>query len=197
MLKGTTYMVRPFMQPRNSSSSLPAHLGRRLPVVGGAGVDLALGTDEGAVLHPGDVARVGVGPEGARALLGVEGGEGARLDELLAEEFVLGVGTVEPVDVGRLAERDEVVHPVDEPLVGGGGLHERHDTFLHGTGKDAPGSERPGRWCEKVYRRRFPAPERSGSGTWAARTWDLRPGRWGGPCRARSRDGARWPGRRR
>ena len=38
-----------------------AHLGRVAPVVGGAGVGLALGADEGPVLDPRDVAGVGEG----------------------------------------------------------------------------------------------------------------------------------------
>jgi hypothetical protein len=45
MLNGTTYIVRPFMQPLNSALSplqQRAHLGRRHPVVGGAGVVLLL-----------------------------------------------------------------------------------------------------------------------------------------------------------
>ena len=68
MLNGTTYIVRPRIEPRNSPCELRAHLGRVHPVVRGAGVGLALGADEGAVLDPGDVARVGGGPVGARRL---------------------------------------------------------------------------------------------------------------------------------
>jgi hypothetical protein len=41
-------------------------------------------------------------------------GEGARLDELLAQELVLVVGAVEPVDVGGLAELHHVLHPGEE-----------------------------------------------------------------------------------
>ena len=41
MLNGTTYMVRPFMRAAEQLVELGPHLGRGLPVVGGAGVDLA------------------------------------------------------------------------------------------------------------------------------------------------------------
>ena len=110
---------------------LGAHLGRRLPVVGGPGVDLTLGADEGAVLDPGDVAGVGMGPIGAGTLVRVEGDERARFDQLLAEQLVLGVGPVEPVDVIGLAEPNHLVDPLEESgVTGGGGLHERHVELL-------------------------------------------------------------------
>ena len=75
-----------------------AHLLRVAPVVGGAGVVLVLGADEGPVLDPGHVAgiragQVGVGPLGVRELL-----ERARLDQGPAEVVVLLGGAVAPVD---------------------------------------------------------------------------------------------------
>ena len=57
MLNGSTYIVRPRMQPLNSSFSLRAHLERIYPVVGGAGGVLRERADEGAVLDARDVAR--------------------------------------------------------------------------------------------------------------------------------------------
>ena len=66
---GTTYIVRPRMAPGEQRGQLGLHLGRGPPVVGGAGVDLALGADEGAVLDPGDVAGVGQGEEAVRPAL--------------------------------------------------------------------------------------------------------------------------------
>ena len=126
MLKGTTYMVRPFIEPRNSSSSLARiSAGAFQLLVGPASASL-VGADEGAVLDPGDVARVGVGPVGTGPLRRVELGEGAGVDQLLAEERVLLVGPVEPVDVVRLAELDHLVDPREQSGVSGGGLHERH-----------------------------------------------------------------------
>ena len=47
---------------------LGAHLGRVAPVVGRAGVVLALAADEGAVLDAGDVAGIAAGVEAVRPL---------------------------------------------------------------------------------------------------------------------------------
>ena len=60
--------MRPRIEPLNSSLEDLAHLGRIAPVVGRPGVLLALGADEGAVLDPGDVVRVGAGQVGVRPL---------------------------------------------------------------------------------------------------------------------------------
>ena len=67
MLNGMTYIVRPAMQPSKRPVEDRLHLGRIHPVVGRAGVLLGLGADEGAILDPGDVARVGAGEEAVRA----------------------------------------------------------------------------------------------------------------------------------
>ena len=176
MLNGTTYMVRPFMRAAEQLVELAPHLGGVLPVVGGTGVGLVRRADEGAVLHPGDVARVGVGPVRAGALGRVELGEGAGVDQLLAEERVLLVGPVEPVDVVRLAELDHLVDPREQSSVTGGGLHERHV---------APPGEK---WV--------PTTVSAPSGPSRNRV-ALRPGRWGGPCRSRSRVAPWWRDRRR
>ena len=55
---GTTYIVRPAMQPSNRPLSLLAHLGRVGPVVRRAGALRRLGADERAVLDPRDVAGI-------------------------------------------------------------------------------------------------------------------------------------------
>ena len=126
MLNGTTYMVRPRIEPRNSSSSLARiSAGAFQLLVGPASTSLGR-ADEGAVLDPGDVARVGVRPVRAGPLRRVELGEGAGVDQLLAQELVLRVGAVEPVDGVRLAELDHLVDPREQSGVTGGGLHERH-----------------------------------------------------------------------
>ena len=54
------------------------HLGRGHPVVGRAGVGLVDRADEGALLDPGHVGRVGAGPERVGLLLRVEPDQGAR-----------------------------------------------------------------------------------------------------------------------
>ena len=65
---GTTYIVRPRIEPRNRPVSVVAHLGRVAPVVGRAGVLLALGADERAVLDARDVAGVRQRQVGVRPL---------------------------------------------------------------------------------------------------------------------------------
>ena len=98
---GTTYIVRPRMEPLKRSVEDLAHLGRVAPVVGRAGVLLALRADEGPVLDPGDVVGVGEGQVGVRPLGVGEPLEGAAVDQLLAERVVLLGGAVAPVDRRR------------------------------------------------------------------------------------------------
>ncbi len=111
---------------------LRPHLRRRLPVVRRPGVVLPLRADEGAVLHAGDVAGVGVRPVGAGALPAVEADERARVDQLFAEELPLGVGSVEPVHRVRLAERRDLVDPVEQSPMLGLGVDGRHALSLPG-----------------------------------------------------------------
>ena len=64
---GTTYIVRPCIEPRNRSVSVSRiSCGSRQLLVG-PGVGLALGADEGAVLDARDVARVRAREVGVRA----------------------------------------------------------------------------------------------------------------------------------
>ena len=115
---------------------LAAHDVGVFPVVGGAGVVLGERADEGAVFDAGDVAGAGAGEEAAGPELLVEFGEGASLDELVAEEVVLGLGAVDPVDVIGLGEVGHLFDPADEVLVGGRrrgdlcGLHRRKLPWL-------------------------------------------------------------------
>ena len=98
---GTTYIVRPSMQPSKRPLSVSRISAGSRQLLVGPGVVLVLGADERAVLDARDVARVGereVASSGAwrrRAL------EGARVDELLAEAVVLLRRAVAPVDIGR------------------------------------------------------------------------------------------------
>ena len=66
-----------------------AHLLRRAPVVGRAGVVLVLGADERAVLDARDITRVAAGQIGVRPLGVRELLERPRLDELGAQGVVL------------------------------------------------------------------------------------------------------------
>ena len=86
-------------------------LGGRDPVVGGAGVLLFFGGDEGALLDARHVAGVGAEEVAAGLFVGVERGGQAAVDHLLAEGVVFSLRAVAPVDVGRLAEGGDLVDP--------------------------------------------------------------------------------------
>lgn len=90
------------------------------PVVGGAGGVFGEGADEGPVFDAGYVVGRGAGEEAAGPELFVELGEGAGLNELVAEEIVFGLGAVDPVDAGGLTEVGHLFDPADEVFVGGG-----------------------------------------------------------------------------
>ena len=63
MLKGITYIVRPFIEPSNLGVQRGLHLVRGHPVVRRPGVALVRRADVGAVLDAGDVARMAAGQE--------------------------------------------------------------------------------------------------------------------------------------
>ena len=117
--KGTTYIVRPFMQPLKRPSRVSRiSAGSRQLLVGPASSSL-LGADEGAVLDPGDVAGVGEGEVGVRALGVGEALEGAGVDQDLGEAVVLLGGAVAPVDGVGLGQVCDLPDPVEELCVGG------------------------------------------------------------------------------
>jgi len=78
---------------------LGLHLGRRPPVVGGASVGLAHRADEGAILDPGDIARIRHGQKAVGALRVVEAGERAAVDQQRREAIPLLVRAVAPLDL--------------------------------------------------------------------------------------------------
>ena len=83
----------------------------RHPVVGGAGVGLLDGADEGAVLDPGHVGGVGGAVERVGLLLRVEPGEGAGLDELVGEGRPLLVRAGAPVHAVGLGQLGDFLDP--------------------------------------------------------------------------------------
>src|SRR4029453_1078616 len=91
-------------------------LGRRHPVVGGAGVVLLAGTDEREVLGPGDVVRRAPVEVAAGQLVLIERQELASPDGGLGEAGPLRLGTVAPDDVVGSAEPRDVVHPASDGL---------------------------------------------------------------------------------
>ena len=117
MLKGMTYIVRPFMQPSNRPSSMPFISSGSIQLFVGPASSLLLRADVRAVFDAGDVARVGSGEEAVRPLLGVQLDERAGVDHLLAQAVVLLVRAVAPVDVVGLAELGHLGDPLPEPVV--------------------------------------------------------------------------------
>ena len=125
MENGTTYMVRPRMQPAKRPVEEGAHLGRVTPVVGRSGVDLLLGTDVGPVLDPGHVTGVGMGPVAVGSLGVGQLGERAALDQGLTQAVVLVGGTVAPLDAVGRRELGDPIDPGEEFGVRSGGHGER------------------------------------------------------------------------
>ena len=136
MLNGTTYIVRPRIDPANRPRSLARIVAGIHPVVGRAGVLLALRADVRAVLDPRDVGRIRRRPEAARPLLGVELDEGSGVDELAAELRELVIRAREPVDGFGFAQLDHRLDPVEEASISGRGVqNDGHETNSHGSGK--------------------------------------------------------------
>ena len=134
---GSTYMVRPRMLPRKSCLSfLRMTKGSSQLLVGPACV-FGEGADEGAVFDAGDVVGGGAGEEAAGPELLVELGEGAGMDQLIAEEVVLGLRAVDPVNAVGLGKVGHLFDPADEMFVGGwwGGDGGFDDSCLHRVGQ--------------------------------------------------------------
>ena len=94
-----------------------AHLGRRHPVVGGAGVLLVLAANIGAVFYARHIAGVGQGQEAVWAFDRIEFGKSPGIDQALAEHLVFLLRAVAPVDGGRFAQSRHFGHPGDQALV--------------------------------------------------------------------------------
>ena len=110
------------------------HLGRRRPVVGGAGLLLRLGADVGALLDARDVVRVGAMVIAAGQLLLVELDENALRHGLLGEALLFGLGAIAPEDALGLAERDGLLDPLANVDVDGVGMVEvRRRHSVNGT----------------------------------------------------------------
>ena len=99
---------------------LTAHAVRIFPVVGGPGVVFGERADESAVFDACDVVGGGASVEAAGPFCFGEPGEGACVDECVAEAGVLFLRAVEPVDGLRLTELGHLFDPADEVFVGGG-----------------------------------------------------------------------------
>ena len=95
-----------------------AHLRRRRPIVGGAGVDLVARADEGPFLDPRHIGRVRAREIGVGALFRIEPDERAGLDHLIAQHVVFFDRAVAPMDAVRLAEALHLVDPGLQALVG-------------------------------------------------------------------------------
>ena len=117
MLKGMTYIVRPFMQPSNFGVSSAFILSGVHPVVGRTGVFFFLRADVGAVFDASDVARMAAREKRIRPQLRIQLDERAAGDHLVAEPVVFLLRTVAPIDLVRLAKRRHLLDPLEELLV--------------------------------------------------------------------------------
>ena len=120
------------------------HLSGIHPVVGGAGVVLVDGADEGGVLDAGNVVGIGAGVDGSRLLVRIQSHEGAGLHEFFHETLVLLVGAVEEMDGAGIGQGRYLLHPLDDagelrntPRDGDGG----GQTVLGEVGHVAPSSQ--------------------------------------------------------
>ena len=117
MEKGTTYIVRPRIEPRNSSVSVARISSGSTQLLVGPASSGCRGADEGALLDPGDVGGVRAGPVAARALGVRELGERPPVHEQPAQPVVLVGRAVAPLDPVGLGERSDSVDPVEELAV--------------------------------------------------------------------------------
>ena len=95
------------------------HLARVAPVIGRPRFDGPLGTDESAIFHARDIARIAarqirIGPQ-----FGVKRMQRARFDHLRGEHLILFVRAVAPMDVFGATERDFTGDPIEESFVVG------------------------------------------------------------------------------
>ena len=139
MLNGTTYMVRPLIDPSKSGRRVSPHLVRGHPVVGRAGVLFALGADVGAVLDPGDVLGVGAREEAVRALLLVQLDERAGLDELGGQPVPLLLRAVGPDHAVGLGEGGDLLDPGQQLGVLGGSVGKTGNRHRNLSSGDAAG----------------------------------------------------------
>ena len=87
------------------------HLEGVHPVIGGTGVVLREAANKRPVLNARHVAGIGAHQETSGPFLLVQADEGARRDQLPAQGVVFLLGSVDPVDMGGLAESHHLPHP--------------------------------------------------------------------------------------
>src|SRR5277367_3642580 len=119
MLNGSTYMVRPRMQPLKSSFSFRRISNGFAQLFVRTGTVLGKGADERTVFHAGHVARIGLGIIAPRPKFLVKLDESASFDHLLAERVVFLLGTVHPMDSVGLSEGNHFPDPLKEVFVTG------------------------------------------------------------------------------
>ena len=114
MRNGTTYIVRPRIEPLKIAESFSRASAGAIQLFVGPASSLVLRADERQVLGPRDVALGAAVIEAARELLGVEGLERTLLDRSLLEAHALVVGAVAPDNVLGLAELSDLIHPTPD-----------------------------------------------------------------------------------
>ena len=184
MLNGTTYIVRPRMQPRNRSSSVAAHL-RRGPSSCWWARRRPRGSEQMKVRSSTRATsrRVGGGPVGVR---GASRGR-ARMKVPASTSCLQrsSRSASEPSNqwiASGSRERGDLLDPGEQSLVLGGRVHDRrHDSLLF---PGVPTTPRAGRRKSVVTARR--APESENSRFSGGRTSGSPAGRWCRPPRRRA-----------
>jgi len=123
MLNGTTYMVRPCMEPRNrvwsrsriSAGSIQWLVG---PASRSASEQMKVRSSTRATSLGSVVAQYDPG-----APVGIELHEGAGIDQTAAQVLVLGLGAVAPVKGVGFAELGHGLDPAEQALMLGRGVH--------------------------------------------------------------------------
>ena len=106
------------------------HLGRRQPVVGGAGVGRVGRADERALLDAGDIGRIGVRQERVGFLRRIKAYQRAGLDELVGQAAPLLLRPVTPDHPIGTGQVGHLAHPGEQRLVGGRRVFEAGDCGL-------------------------------------------------------------------
>src|ERR1044072_7016546 len=129
---GTTYIVRPLMQPsKRPSRTSRISAGSRQLLVGPASSSRSeqmkvRSSTQGPIPGAGGgEVEIGVWPLGVGEAL-----EGAGVDQRLGERVVLGRGAVAPVDGVGLGQVGDLANPLDKGCVLGGRF--RRDCLAHG-----------------------------------------------------------------
>ena len=153
MRNGTTYIVRPFIEPSKSGASFGVGVAGRHPVVGRPGVVLASGVQMKVRCSVRATSlRVAAVQIAARHLLLVERQQDAGLDGLLGEPGAFRLGAIAPHHPIRAAQLGDLVDPLLHVRIlvhrysVRGGIAGRRSALPTGAGRRAKVFSPAGQW---------------------------------------------------